>query len=160
MTKQYQFNLKSKLIFLDMDGVINCSDPSKELVRQPDLYCPELVETLNGLTDIADIKVVLSSVWRLGETVESINKMFSTIGIKLECIGLTPTGGYCRGEEIEKWIKINIGNDYWKYKRYVIIDDDSDMLYYQRFNFYHVDHYSGITPNTVDKIKNFFEGME
>ena len=96
----------------------------------------------------------------MGETVESINQMFLNMGILLECIGLTPTQGYCRGEEIERWIKDNIGNDYWKYKRYVIIDDDSDMLYNQRFNFFHVDHYSGITPNTVYKIKNFFEGME
>lgn len=155
-----KLDLKSKIIFLDMDGVINCSDRSKLLLTEPDLHCPELIEILNGLTEIPDIKVVLSSVWRMGETVESINKMFATIGIKLECIGVTPEGGYCRGEEIQRWIKANIGNDYYKYKRYVIIDDDSDMLYCQRFNFYHVDHHSGITPNTVYKIKYFFEGME
>lgn len=155
-----EVSLKSKLIFLDMDGVINCSDQNKTLLTKPDLHCPELIEVLNGLTEIPDIKIVLSSVWRMGETVESINKMFSTLGITLECISLTPTGGYCRGEEIERWIKAHIGNDYWKYKRYVIIDDDSDMLYNQRHNFFHVDHHSGITPNTVYRIKNFFEGME
>lgn len=153
-------DLKSKIIFLDMDGIINCSDRRKLLLRKPDLHCPELVEIVNGLAEIPDIKIVVSSVWRMGETVESMNNIFTSLGIKLECIGLTPTGGYCRGEEIEKWIKENIGNDYWKYKRYVIIDDDSDMLYNQRFNFFHVDNSSGITPNTVYRIRNFFEGIE
>jgi hypothetical protein len=155
-----EFNLKSKIIFLDMDGVINCSDHRKLSLLNPDLHCPELVGVVNGLAEIPDIKIVVSSVWRMGETIESMNAIFNTLGIKLECVGLTPTGGYCRGEEIEKWIKANIGNDYWKYKRYAIIDDDSDMLYNQRFNFFHVDHHSGITTNTVYKIKNFFEGME
>ena len=46
--------------------------------------------------------------------------------------------GMCvRGNEINKWIHDNndIIGDYIKFKDYVILDDDNDMLFIQRHNF-------------------------
>ena len=42
------------------------------------------------------------------------------------------------------------------YNNYAIIDDDSDMLLWQKDNFFQTDSYSGLTPTTCYKIKNFF----
>lgn len=157
-----QFNLKSKLVFLDMDGVVNCADRSKSILHNPDLHCPELITVLNELNEIPDIKVILSSVWRFTyDTPEKVNALFKEIGITLECVGVTPSSKEgLRGVEIYKWIRDNIEGDSSMYCRYAIIDDDSDMLLWQRENFFSVDHYSGITPNVVYKIKRFFKKFD
>lgn len=150
----------TKIIFLDMDGVINCSDERVEHVIKDELWAPYLIDILNGLSEIEDVKVVLSSVWRLYyfDTPEKVNELFTRMGIKLECIGVTPSGGYCRGEEIQKWVEQNItGQDHWLYSRYVIVDDDSDMLLCQKNNFFPVDSSVGITRNVVYKINRYFQ---
>jgi hypothetical protein len=157
-----KFPIHTKLIFLDMDGVVNCQDQNKEIVHEPDLYCPEIIEVLNGLSEIPDIKIVLSSVWRFTyDTPEKVNTLFKEIGLKLECVGVTPSSKEgIRGVEIYKWIRDNIEDLERLYNRYVIIDDDSDMLLWQAENFFKVDSYSGITPNVVYRIKRFFKKFE
>lgn len=95
------------------------------------------------------------------DTPEKVNEMFSQIGLELNCIGVTPYGGYCRGEEIERWLKDNIaGYQYYLYKRYVILDDDSDMLLSQARNYFNVDNSVGITENIVYRVVNYFKGFE
>jgi hypothetical protein len=58
-----------------------------------------------------------------------------------------------RGNEILQWIKENsefLGVKYYNdYKHYLILDDDSDMLYWQRNNFICVDFFCGMTPKTI-----------
>lgn len=151
----------TNIIFLDMDGVINSGDMRDELLQDPELYCPRLVTILNGLNRIPDVKIVLSSTWRFKfDTADKVNTLFKQIGIELGCIGVTPTGGQCRGLEIDRWIKDNVEVDYWIYKRYAIIDDDGDMLLSQADNFFHVDHSVGITENVIYRVCNHFRVWE
>ena len=51
-----------------------------------------------------------------------------------------------------KWFGIH----YYDFYRFAIIDDDSDMLLNQQFNFFQTDNYSGLTPNICYRIKRFF----
>lgn len=160
---QPKITLATKIVFLDMDGVINSSNREYKVIREPKLHQKELINNLNGLSEIPDIKIVLTSVWRRKfNTPEKVNELFKTIGINLECIGVTPSlaHGTCRGDEIQQWVVDNIGNDYWRYINYAIIDDDSDMLYAQRNNFFLCDHSVGITSNIVYRVKNHFMNIQ
>ena len=69
-----------------------------------------------------------------------------------QALNFTPCLAYpnLRGNEIYQWIDQNIIGEF---NNYVIFDDDSDFLYWQRNNFLHVDGYWGIGPNHIYKAK-------
>jgi hypothetical protein len=161
------------LIFLDIDGVLNCQlffeeKRQAERVREakePFAFekgniCRERLEMFNTLCRETDSAVVLSSTWRTGKTVEWLQKMFLELGGTFQLLDKT---GQCpsriRGAEIAQWLEINckakFGVDYFDFYRYVIIDDDSDMLLNQAAHFFQTDSYAGLTPNTCYKIKRF-----
>lgn len=171
------------IIFLDIDGVLNCqtffetrftdykeakktlrkSVKSKEIERL-DYYkaqlCPMRVVWLNELCIDTDSKVVVSSTWRKGKTVEELQEILNYCGATFEVIAKTgESESRVRGVEIAEWIEANVekllGIKYYDFCNYVIIDDDSDMLLNQARHFFHTDGYSGLTPNTCYKIKRF-----
>ena len=176
------------IIFLDIDGVFNCqlfyksqqfndykeakkslrkSLKAKEIERL-DYYqsqiCRERITWFNELCKEVNAVVVISSTWRMGKTVEQLQEIMDYCGGTFKIIGKTDHNGYERGTEISKWLKDNIkpeihGCHYFDFHKYAIIDDDSDMLLNQRFNFFQTDNYSGLTPNTCYRIKRFFTGM-
>lgn len=169
------------LIFLDIDGVLNCqlhyeSTVGKKAMRKAvkagdvdkgEYYasqlCLERISWLNELCKECDAKVVISSTWRMGKTVEELQSILNNSGATFTIIDKTPdlrADGCLRGNEIYKWICDNSENvcgiKYYEYKSYVIIDDDSDMLLWQAPHFFKTDNYSGLTPNTCYRIKQFF----
>ena len=100
----------------------------------------------------------------MGKSVEELQEIMNYCGGSFRIIGKTEHLGYERGIEISKWLRDNVkpetyGCNYCDFHRYAIIDDDSDMLLNQRFNFFQTDNYSGLTPNTCYKIKSFFTGL-
>ena len=104
--------------------------------------------------------VVLSSTWRLNKTLIEIQNILINSGATFEIIGKTKFTGYERGTEISLWLKENINTEEhgcfsFDFYRYVIIDDDSDMLLDQATNFFQTDKYSGLTSTTCSKIKQF-----
>lgn len=155
----------SKIIFLDFDGVLNSQlwYVRTKGSREIDDLDKEAIGFLNNLIEDTGAKVVVSSTWRLGRTVEELQEILNRNGFKGEVIGKTISmnngeDGDCilRGNEILQWIKSHpaeVGVGYWDYKNYVIFDDDSDMLYWQRNNFIQTDPYVGLTPNDVFKAK-------
>lgn len=172
------------IIFLDIDGVFNCElfynsnykESKKKLRKQVktkeierlDYYksqiCPERIKMFNELCAEVGADVVISSTWRMGKTVEELREIMAYCGGTFNIIDKTPHTGYERGTEISKWLQENIkpetyGCHYFDYHKYAIIDDDSDMLLNQQFNFFKTDNYSGLTPNTCYKIKRFFTGQ-
>lgn len=157
------------LIFLDIDGVLNCQLFYEEQQRGVGSYienqiCRERVSWLNSLCKDCEARVVISSTWRMGRTVEEIREIFLEVGATFDIIDKTPVlrdEGYVRGNEIQLWIEKNIeritGLSYFDFHTYAIIDDDSDMLYTQRNNLFLTDSYAGLTPNTCYRIKQFFK---
>jgi hypothetical protein len=177
-----------KVIFLDIDGVLNSQDwyvYRRDNVEMDSVsaqypfyeFDPRAVERLNRLIEVTGAKLVISSSWRSGETVETLQGLMDRVGVKGEVIGLTPhlwckkpyedMEGYRipRGCEIDWWLdnhgdfqRINWSKEEQlkymnkaKVKNYIIIDDDSDMLYGQREHFIHTSHNHGLTDELVEK---------
>lgn len=130
-----------KLIFLDVDGVLN-NNKAYKTMNIP--VCNRLVKLVKQIVDETDAKIVLSSSWRiLDPDMEGKDKwckfLYDELAAEgLTLIGRTPivTGGY-RGTEIGKYLfscKENI-------ESFVILDDDADMNPFKEFfvqtNFLH-----------------------
>lgn len=160
------------LIFLDIDGVLNYQDfyknRKKVKTRESDLeyfkshVCPNRLGLINDLCKKIDAQVIISSTWRKHRTIAELQEMMDYVGATFQVIGKTPNIGYARGVEIKEWLHDNINLETAKcysheFNRYVIIDDDSDMLLNQAQNFFHVDGLYGLTPNTCYKIQLFFK---
>ena len=169
------------IIFLDIDGVLNCElffnsriKNAKKVIKQnlkdktidrfeyyKEMICPDRMDLFNDLCVSTNSKVVISSSWRIGKSLEEMKEIMTYCGGTFDIIGLTPRLGYERGIEISKWIKDNInmetcGCHYYDFYNYIIIDDDSDMLLNQREHFFNTDYYSGLTHNTCYRIKRYF----
>jgi hypothetical protein len=170
------------LIFLDIDGVLNCQifyhenykEAKKKLkkavkkaeIERMEYYtsqiCKERIQWLNSLCKDTNSKVVISSSWRHGKTVIELRDIFEECGSEFDILDKTPEF-VMRGKEGELTINVVRGEEirYWlentkiKYDNYAIIDDDSDFLLWQREHFFQTDGYSGLTPNTCYKIQRF-----
>lgn len=170
-----------RVVFLDIDGVLNHQiffkkryderEHERKIIKEggrltekshlefyAEMLDVESIEILNSILDkVEDVKFVISSTWRMGETIESLTNILSIKGFKGEIIGMTPIGCKCcvRGNEIQEWVSKNMDEE----DAYVIFDDDSDMLWWQRNNFIHIDGYAGITPNSVYKAVRILKGV-
>lgn len=164
MHEQYPVDV----LFLDIDGVLNSSNEDSDIVLETDgrygPYEPSLVENLNELFANVDVKVVVSSTWRFGETIESMQEILDSIGLKCEVIGLTKDhreSWSVRGNEIRRFIDEHqelLGYRHsYEYKNYLIIDDDSDMLFEQRNNFIRTDNCIGVTRAEVATMIAFYQ---
>lgn len=133
----------SPIIFLDVDGVLNSHQWFKSQERKSVIETIEghidsnAVRRLNTMVEQTGAKVVVSSTWRKGTLMDVLLKMLKQHGFTGEVIGKTGRSSCddcVRGNQIHRWMKDNIP-DYWQFRRYVILDDDGDMLYWQRHNF-------------------------
>lgn len=162
----------NKIIFLDIDGVLNPTHymnalykmwkASFEDVKSHDEYgqlffyhnCNAL-DTIIGNTGA---KIVMSSSWRM-EGMTKMQKMWKDRRLAGEIIDVTPTANVlvdagkekfydsvCRGAEIQYWIDAN------NFKgKYCIIDDDDDMLEEQQNNFVKTNSSCGLTYKDAEK---------
>lgn len=139
-----------RLIFLDIDGVLNTSE-TKQRHRGFIGMQPDLVQRFNELVRSTDAGVILSSTWRIDPNWE---KTMRSCGLTCKFLGRTdrlPSG--IRGEEIQEWLD--------KYtepvEAYAIIDDDSDMLPHQphfKTSFYA----GGLTDEIAEAIRKHLCG--
>lgn len=141
-----------KVLFLDFDGVLN-SEQSKIFWRnQKDQttweqemktyeggmleyiakeYCPIALSNLEELLRRnTDLKIVVSSSWRVSRTVQELKELFLSKLISDAIIDKTESFHNVRGIEIQKWL-----NEHLEVTRYVIVDDDSNMIDSQIDNF-------------------------
>lgn len=121
--------LKEFVIFLDVDGVLNCH---KTQDRIPNNGCIGLDEDkcqlLRDIVNRTNAKIVLSSTWRLAEA--TWHYLWCRLGadMKERCIGRTPSGtrdeltglykSLSRGGEIQAWL-----NDHPEVTNFIILDD-------------------------------------
>lgn len=152
------------ILFLDVDGVLNCQTFYKERSHKDIEIDTWRISLLNTLCKDNDIQVVISASMRKSHDLEELREFFKSYGATFNIIGLTPTLRFpeaCRGNEIALWIKDNqelLDEKYYNFRSYVILDDDSDMLYKQRNHLFLCDNYSGLTPSIVYRINYFFSG--
>lgn len=156
--------MRRKIIFLDIDGVLNSQDwyhrrtkTSPDCTREEfdrNQFDPEAVKRLRTILGVTQAEVVLSSVWRLGE--ESCAAVRQNA---CDFIDVTPQcSSGIRGAEIMMWIRKNIPGYYDEgVLQYAIIDDDSDMLLWQKDNFFQTSNDHGLTDEIVDRVIKHFE---
>lgn len=132
---------KIKVIFLDIDGVLNVYGIDYDQYGQ--IFHEHFVDNLRTIIDKTGAKIVISSTWRHGG-LQRMKDMWSfrnlpgeVIGITIDCYDLIKEGRFefyddvTRGHEIQDWIDDNKK----KIQSYVILDDDNDFLPEQRGNF-------------------------
>lgn len=160
------------IIFLDIDGVLNCENAYTRRLshgfcqyKEFDLktggkdtyqtFYPPCKNLINKLIEVTGAKIVVSSTWR-HSGLDWLRRVWEAEGMSGEIIDVTPSirdarFNVPRGCEIDKWLRekgfmhINWSKEeQQKYmdasgiENYIIIDDDSDMLYNQRNHFVHV----------------------
>ena len=127
-----------KVIFLDVDGVLNteeCDDAPKEgeeggeaFLYHQNTPIPLLKRCLDNLQCVlqqTDAKIVISSSWRLfPERLELLTKILEALSPSEEpvVIGITPVlsdSWSGRGEEVRAWLEQNRNCS-----RFVVVDDE------------------------------------
>lgn len=138
-----------KYVFLDIDGVLNCREffektkPAErfeenelsEFDRNLAHMGEEYVQRLNGLVVDGEVAFVVSSTWRIGKSINHIQKLLYHQGFTGTIIGATPVMIGKRGREIAMWLMAATGANTFNraeketWPEFVILDDDSDMLH-------------------------------
>lgn len=129
-----------KIIFLDIDGVLNVISQGRDEFGS--IFHKHLENNLRKVIEATGAKIVISSTWRMNG-LEAMQSMWLKRGLAGEVIDVTPdcaqlvsygTMEYYdaveRGHEIQDWL-----DKHPEVTRYVIFDDDNDMLQSQRANF-------------------------
>jgi len=156
-----------KVIFLDIDGVLNPKYWRKENNHSQDQYGnvfnPDAVANLAEIIDKTGAKIVISSSWKcMGLT--KLQQMWKRRKLPGEIIDVTPDYMsddlllnedmtelnylYRRGCEIKGWM-IQHGKDV---SHYAIIDDMDDILPEQQDHLIWIDPHDGITSFNAKQI--------
>ncbi len=134
-----------KIIFLDIDGVLNSVQHSVALKEQGTIYnAAGINKTSLGLLkwvcEVTESEIVISSSWRR-QGKEWISGVFAAHGWSYPpIVGTTPNLTGHRGTEIRAYVDFTP-----TLEKYVIIDDDSDMHDDQKPFFIHTDALVGFT---------------
>jgi hypothetical protein len=151
-----------KILFLDIDGVLNSSRtatihgtkpdgtltglgyPTNFSIRNMRKFDPVAIGLIRQLCYESGCQIVLSSTWRITFTVEESRKAFN-----LPIIDKTPRILFAsRGGEIKEWL-----DTHSNIMKYTIVDDDSDMLESQLPYFVKVDSANGLSYQNYKQLK-------
>jgi hypothetical protein len=133
-----------KILFLDVDGVLNCSTTFQrrhnlwkatgQPIKAEEFAWPlghldeELIPRLNTIIEQTGCKIVVSSSWRISEEFPYFGGWLVRKGFKYpdSIIGRTGTMTQlinCRGEEIKAWLV-----QHPEVTHYAILDDDVEDI--------------------------------
>lgn len=148
-----------KIIFLDVDGVLNNMTWAKRMsdegvhVFAEDMLEDRAIKLLKQIVDATGADVVITSTWRIGAA--SMTHLLDQLGYyDIHPIAKTPRRGGMRGDEITAWMQ----ECDEPIDAYVILDDDSDMTV-------HMDHLvktsfeHGLQPEHVKRAIGILNGV-
>ena len=159
-----------KIIFLDIDGVLNVIPQGRD--KYGAIFHQHFIDNLETIINKTGAKIVISSTWRYSG-LSVMQEMWEMRDLPGEVIDITPFKSifyqinkdlpfderYERGYEIFEWLE-----KHPEVTNYVILDDDTDMLPKQlnnfvltRENFKHtgyVDFGYGLTKECADMCIN------
>ena len=116
-----------KIIFLDIDGVLNTHHSmtrgrTSECLHHFQKSC---VRELNRLIRLSGAKIVVSSTWRKGKRWPQVIQHIKTEGVIGQVIDRTGVSDdRIRGHEIAEWLEMP---NHPEVESFVILDDDSNM---------------------------------
>ncbi len=142
-----------KILFLDFDGVITTFDSGWTISVEKLLLLDKIIQKTGA-------KIVITSSWKFGynnaeEFKNNLNKKRRSRNVNIEIpfekfveqiYDITDNNGPWRGNEIQRYLYLYKDD----IESYVILDDDSDMLEEQLFNFVQTDSYYGLSEREVD----------
>lgn len=134
----------SKVLFLDIDGVVNNATTSQRH-RGFIGIDPYLAFLVGKIQLDTDCEVVLSSSWRLmPDSLEEVEKQV------VELLDVTPNlkGVTDRGHEIAAWL-----GEHPEVERYAILDDSSDFHKDQKL--FKTSFLTGITPEIAKEVTDY-----
>ncbi len=157
-----------KVIFLDIDGVLNTQDWHSRMTKDTPkdefgwVFDPVAVANLAHIIDKTGAVIVISSSWKfLGMT--KLKEMWKIRNLPGTLLDITPNTvsdeillnanldevelGVCRGNEIKEWLSRHKG----EVSNYVIIDDFDDLLPEQESHVVLTDTLIGITEWDAEK---------
>lgn len=121
-----------KVVFLDIDGVLNSRAWVKDLGRDRGLghLDPAACARVQRLCEDTGAKLVISSTWRLIHKRASIGDMFRARGLAATILGMTAALHTKRGHEIQAWLDASPGiAELGTFDGMVILDDDFEMAH-------------------------------
>lgn len=149
--------MSEKILFLDVDGVLNSVESCK-FYGTFERLDPRGVVALQRIIDTTGAKLVISSTWRLFRGLDGMREVLQHAGLRAEVVGITPDlverrnvrGGMDSGwfaarprrEEIAAWLAQHPEVTAW-----CALDDDPDA---GPLNLVHTDDRVGLTEANAD----------
>lgn len=148
-----------KILFLDIDGVLNSHLFDMKRENHPDLgfvsnLDPEAIKTMNNLFDtILDLKIVISSDRRYEMDINQLIFYLENAGLTKNKIIDICDENIKKEFAIEKWIDEN------NPKNYCVIDDEwlFPIHHFIQPNFVRINGYEGIKNKHLELIINILE---
>lgn len=161
----------SKILFLDIDGVLNTERQHDRCVEAGLAYVdnfgyafdPVSVANLKRIVDETSADIVISSSWKMWG-LDAMQRLWARRDLPGKVIGITPNIESdemllsidldlmdipaIKGSEIKEWLLTNGNQD----TRYAIIDDLPDMLPEQQSHFVQTDPRIGITKEDANQV--------
>jgi hypothetical protein len=135
-----------KVIFLDIDGVLNCKNTSNPR-KFPYIVDPKLLNRLKRLLQRTGAKVVLSSTWRYDPA-----GIFSAKHWGIPFVDLIPDmPKKPRRDEILAWLKRHPNVE-----RFVVIDDEDDEL--DQLPLFQPSASTGLTEEIAKGVAKYLDG--
>lgn len=145
-----------KLVFLDIDGVLNSDGwlVGKGTVPGIKLIDPAATARLQRLCEETGAEIVVSSSWRAICPRHTLAEIFEARGLTTRVVGVTPIipNRRGRGEEIQRWLDTVPATRSWSIDGIVIFDDEEDMLHLETW-LVRTDAATGLTDAHVDAAK-------
>lgn len=165
-----------KIIFLDIDNVLNSDDymatPEYQAETAPyksgweilnkahhTHLDPKAVQLMNRLVDETGAKVVLSSTWRIRYSLEEMNAMLKSRGATFEVSDKTPAkmSSRHRGYEVAEYLEDLKELEGIEPEAFVILDDLDQFPQYRQ-QFIMTLEKNGLTQEHVDKAIKILNG--
>ena len=165
-----------KVIFLDIDGVLNTRDWHSRMTKDTPrdefgfAFDPVAVSNLAHIIEKTDAVIVISSSWKF-YGVPKLRQMWKIRNLPGTILDITPNTvsdevllnanldemelGVCRGNEIKEWLSRHKG----EVSNYVIIDDFDDLLPEQMCHAVITNTLIGITESDAEKSIMILNGI-
>lgn len=139
------YSVKSKFLFLDVDGVLNSQDYIINHRTDPYPIDTQKVSLVHEIQQRTGCLIVISSLWRYSR--EALDALRSK---GIDYYGITHCGSMSsfRGQDIQDYCN-QVSN---RIERIAILDDDSDFYPHQKKSLFKTSLKEGLTKEIAEKV--------